>query len=244
MGTTALSRIVTVLSVISPAIVAFVRKAGANRSGSSLWRSWAVGFRAALREWRGTLRVGGAITLGLWICVFFWAFANVIYTDHTNVVGAVRGLRVEALKKSDEITKLEKRDKTLEAEVQALKERPAGVVIKEPEEHCWITWMGAFPNRSIARAKSAGYTILQCNRRIEPPFEVIIVFDRKPLEVTMSILDAPAVIGDSGSIQGSVFRTRVSSPPLLAHRLVVVLAHGEDEVSPPKPLRGALRALR
>src|SRR2546426_12600163 len=75
MGTTALSRTVTILSVISPAIVAFVRKA------------WAVGFWAALREWQATVKVGGAITLVLWICVFLWAIANVIYTEHTGLVG-------------------------------------------------------------------------------------------------------------------------------------------------------------
>ena len=119
MGTTALSRTVTILSVISPAIVAFVRKA------------WAVGFWAALREWQATVKVGGAITLVLWICVFLWAIANVIYTDHTGLVG-------ENLKKSDEITRLDKKSKTLEAEAQALKERSAGVVVKEPEDRCCL----------------------------------------------------------------------------------------------------------
>jgi hypothetical protein len=225
MGTTGLAVAVAVASLIVPAILAFVRKAGT------------IGFRAALGEWKATLKLGGQITLALWVCVFLWAMANVIYTDHTGLVG-------ENLKKSDEITRLEKRGKTLEAEVQTLKERPIGVVVKEPEDHCWMTWMATFPNRSIVRAKSAGYTILQCNKRIDPPFEVVVLFDRNPLEVTSLILGAPAVMGGSDSVQGRVFRKQISSPPLLAHQLVVVLAHGEDEASAPHPLQGVLRPLR
>jgi hypothetical protein len=71
-----------------------------------------------------------------------------------------------------------------------------------------------------------------------------VLFDREPLEVTAHVADAGTVIWSGKGQRGRLFRGVVSSPPLLANQLVVVLAHGEDEVHAPKPVQAVLRAVR
>jgi hypothetical protein len=239
MGTSALAVALTVVVALvvtfGPTLATFYRKAKT------------LGWRAALGVWGQSLKLGGTITAIFWICLLVWAIGATVYDDHNELVAAKRELVEEAKKKTGTVQDLEKKNTTIEDENRRLSGQLASLsVTKEAPEQCWVAWRATQPRKQVQAAKSATHVIMHCNRKVDAPFEIVVIFDRDVIEPTTNVIGAGFVMGGGSSggpiSHGRLVRTVVSAPAVLANQLVEVIAHGEDEV--PRPVQAFFRTLR
>ncbi len=182
------------------------------------------GFKAMWPKLWKDIGLGGALVIGVWLCLIVWSSIMTIYKDHSGFVEIVRNLRYENRGLRDENTKLSGDNKML------INRQPATITRFVPppevEKRCWVSDYAGFPNSTVPGAVTATAAIIHCNYKIEAPFRVAVEFDRDFLLGATVFPDSGIVMGRGSGKRGRVSITEINSPSLLTGQLAIVTVYG------------------